>query len=118
MGEMNEQSDVQLLCDYAEGGNETAFRELVARHTDLVYSAALRQVRSPQLAGMLPEKIALADLPNIFASFGSCVGPMTINAMIRMMIRVLSRFMNVPFAEVRYQARAGHALVPGGQGGL
>ena len=40
----------QLLRDYAEGGNEAAFRELVARRTDLVYSAALRQVESPDLA--------------------------------------------------------------------
>jgi len=49
-GEMHEQSDIQLLRDYARDGNETAFRELVARHTDLVYSAALRQVDSPDLA--------------------------------------------------------------------
>ena len=57
MGEMNEQSDVQLLCDYAEGGNETAFRELVTRHTDLVYSAALRQVDSPDIAGDLTQGV-------------------------------------------------------------
>jgi len=38
MVEMCEQSDVQLLRDYAEGGHEAAFRELVTRHTDLVYS--------------------------------------------------------------------------------
>ena len=57
MGEMNEQSDVQLLCDYAEGGNETAFRELVARHTDFVYSAALRQVDSPDIAGDLTQGV-------------------------------------------------------------
>jgi hypothetical protein len=50
MGEMNERSDVQLLRDYAEHGNEAAFRELVLRHTDLVFSAALRQVGSPDLA--------------------------------------------------------------------
>jgi RNA polymerase sigma factor (sigma-70 family) len=50
MGEMQEQTDVQLLRDYAEGGNEAAFGELVARRTDLVYSAALRQVESADLA--------------------------------------------------------------------
>ena len=57
MGEMHEQSDVQLLRDYAEGGNEAAFRELVARHTDFVYSAALRQVDSPDIAGDLAQGV-------------------------------------------------------------
>ena len=50
MGEMHDQSDAQLLRDYAEHGAEAAFAEIVARHTDLVYSAALRQVYSPDLA--------------------------------------------------------------------
>ncbi len=50
MGEMHDQSDAQLLRDYAERGAEAAFAEIVARHTDLVYSAALRQVYSPDLA--------------------------------------------------------------------
>jgi RNA polymerase sigma factor (sigma-70 family) len=50
MGEMHDQSDAQLLRDYAEHGAEASFAEIVARHTDLVYSAALRQVYSPDLA--------------------------------------------------------------------
>ena len=40
MGEMQPLSDAQLLRDYAERGAETAFAEIVQRHTDLVYSAA------------------------------------------------------------------------------
>ncbi|MGO9201365.1 MAG: sigma-70 family RNA polymerase sigma factor [Limisphaerales bacterium] len=32
-----------LLVDYAENGTESAFRDLVARYIDLVYSTALRQ---------------------------------------------------------------------------
>jgi len=36
--------DTQLLRRYAEEGFEPAFSELVARHINLVYSAALRQV--------------------------------------------------------------------------
>ena len=31
MGEMQEKSDAQLLREYAEGGDERAFRDLVAR---------------------------------------------------------------------------------------
>jgi DNA-directed RNA polymerase specialized sigma24 family protein len=50
MSEMQPPSDAQLLRDYAERGAETAFGEIVARHTDLVYAAALRQVYSPDLA--------------------------------------------------------------------
>jgi RNA polymerase sigma factor (sigma-70 family) len=57
MVEMSEQSDVQLLRDYAEGGHEAAFRELVTRHADLVYSAALRQVNSPDLAGDIAQGV-------------------------------------------------------------
>lgn len=47
---MREKSDAQLLREYAEEGDETAFRAIVTRHTDLIYSAALRQVSSPDLA--------------------------------------------------------------------
>lgn len=50
MIEMHEKSDAHLLRDYAEHGNEVAFRDLVTRHTDFVYSAAFRQVNSPDLA--------------------------------------------------------------------
>jgi RNA polymerase sigma factor (sigma-70 family) len=50
MSEMHDQSDAQLLRDYAERDAEAAFAEIVTRHTDLVYSAALRQVYSPDLA--------------------------------------------------------------------
>jgi RNA polymerase sigma factor (sigma-70 family) len=47
---MQTKSDAQLLREYAEQGTEAAFAEIVARHTNLVYSAAFRQVDSPDLA--------------------------------------------------------------------
>lgn len=50
MGEMQDKSDAELLREYAERGCEPAFREIVTRHTDLVYSAALRCVNSPDIA--------------------------------------------------------------------
>jgi RNA polymerase sigma factor (sigma-70 family) len=43
-------SDLELLKDYVQGKSEESFTALVNRHMNLVYSAAIRQVRSPQLA--------------------------------------------------------------------
>ncbi len=47
---MNEISDHELLRDYAERQSEPAFAELVRRHIDFVYSAALRMVCDPHTA--------------------------------------------------------------------
>lgn len=44
------ETDLQLLTRYAQDRVEDAFAELVRRHLDLVHSAALRQVRSRELA--------------------------------------------------------------------
>jgi len=43
-------TDLELLARYTRCRAEDAFSEVVRRHLDLVHSAALRQVRSPQLA--------------------------------------------------------------------
>ena len=44
MDEMNLTDSLKLLRDYADHGNEAAFRELVERYIDLVYSTAVRRV--------------------------------------------------------------------------
>jgi RNA polymerase sigma factor (sigma-70 family) len=54
-------SDWDLLGQYARQSSQDAFAELVRRHLDLVYSAALRQVRSPQLAEEVAQSV-FADL--------------------------------------------------------
>ncbi|HTB64158.1 MAG TPA: sigma-70 family RNA polymerase sigma factor, partial [Opitutales bacterium] len=57
MGEMQEKSDAQLLSAFAGGRDEAAFREIVTRYTDLVYSAALRQVESSAAAADIAQGV-------------------------------------------------------------
>src|SRR5215472_3849466 len=47
---MPEQDDMALLREFAENGSEAAFAELVKRHLNMVYSAALRRVGDPDEA--------------------------------------------------------------------
>jgi len=50
-------TDLELLARYARRHAEDAFAEIVRRHLGLVYSAALRQVRSPQLAEEVAQSV-------------------------------------------------------------
>jgi len=54
-------SDLDLLRQFARENTQDAFAEIVRRHLDLVFSAALRQVRSPQLAEEVSQSV-FADL--------------------------------------------------------
>jgi len=50
-------TDLQLLARYTRHNAEDAFAEIVRRHLNLVFSAALRQVRSPQLAEEVAQSV-------------------------------------------------------------
>jgi RNA polymerase sigma factor (sigma-70 family) len=55
------ESDLELLEQYARHNSEEAFAMLVSRRLGMVYSAALRQVNSPQLAEEVAQSV-FADL--------------------------------------------------------
>jgi RNA polymerase sigma factor (sigma-70 family) len=50
-------SDLDLLGQFTRDHSQDAFTTLVNRHVNLVYSAALRQVRSPQLAEEVSQSV-------------------------------------------------------------
>jgi len=50
-------NDLDLLRAFARDQSQDAFTVLVQRHLDLVYCAALRQVRSPQLAEEVAQSV-------------------------------------------------------------
>jgi RNA polymerase sigma factor (sigma-70 family) len=54
-------SDLDLLDQYVRENRQEAFAALLDRHLKLVYSAALRQVRSPELAEEVAQSV-FADL--------------------------------------------------------
>jgi DNA-directed RNA polymerase specialized sigma24 family protein len=61
---VNSVTDQQLLGDYAERRSEAAFAELVRRHVDLVYSAAVRMVCDAHLAEDVSQAVFVALAQN------------------------------------------------------
>jgi RNA polymerase sigma factor (sigma-70 family) len=68
--------DAQLLRRYAEAGSESAFSEIVSRHIDLVYSAALRQVAGDTHLAQDVTQSVFADLARKARTL-SCHGVLT-----------------------------------------
>ncbi len=64
-------SDGELLRRYTESNSEDAFAELVGRHLDLVYSAALRQVNGD---APLAQEVAQLVFTDLARKSGSLVG--------------------------------------------
>ena len=63
---MNSLTDQQLLRDYSGHRSEAAFAELVRRHVDFVYSAALRMVRDSHLAQDVTQGVFVALAQNVW----------------------------------------------------
>ncbi|MEI9961555.1 MAG: sigma factor [Limisphaerales bacterium] len=61
---MNNLTDQQLLRDYIKRRSDVAFAELVRRHIDFIYSAALRMVCDAHLAEDVAQRVFVALAKN------------------------------------------------------
>ncbi len=92
-------NDQELLAEFTRDASQDAFTELVNRHLNLVYCAALRQVRSPQLA----EEVSLS----VFTQLARCAATLAPNTVLTAWLYQVTRnaAIDVVRAEARRQAR-------------
>lgn len=96
---MKNRTDQQLLAEYADGKAEDAFAELVRRHVDPVYSAALRVVGDPAMAQDVTQGVFLA----LAKHAGHLTGRPVLSGWLHRTARNLAA--NVVRSEVRRHAR-------------
>jgi len=77
-----DERDLQLLARYVRDQAEDAFAVIVRRHIDLVFSTALRQVRSPELA----EEVAQSVFQDL-ARQAHCLAPDVVRRETRRQLR-------------------------------
>lgn len=92
-------NDLELLGQFAHEQSQAAFTTLVNRHLNLVYSAALRQVRSPQLA----EEVSQSVFTNLARNAGKLNPDTILTAWLYQVTRHTA--IDVVRREVRRQAR-------------
>jgi RNA polymerase sigma factor (sigma-70 family) len=92
-------TDLELLDQFAREQSQDAFTVLVNRHINLVYSAALRQVRSPELA----EEVA----QSVFTNLAQNAAKLTPNTILTAWLYRVTRHaaIDVVRREARRQAR-------------
>lgn len=97
-------NDHDLLEQFSREQSQDAFTALVNRHMNLVYSAALRQVRSPQLA----EEVSQA----VFTNLARNAAKLTLNTILSAWLYQVTRnaAIDVIRSEARRQARERIAL--------
>src|ERR1044072_1493082 len=92
-------NDLDLLGEFTRKESQDAFTALVQRHLDLVYCAALRQVRSPQLA----EEVAQSVFTDLARNAARLKSDTILNACLSQVTRGTA--INVVRGEARRQLR-------------
>jgi RNA polymerase sigma factor (sigma-70 family) len=92
-------TDLELLQDYTRNQAEDSFAALVNRHLNLVYSAALRQVRSPELA----QEVAQSTFTDLASQAGRLAPDTILTAWLYQVARRTA--INVVRREARRQLR-------------
>lgn len=96
--------DAALLHRYTEDGSEAAFTELVGRHVDLVYGAALRRTGDPHRAADVAQQV--------FTNLARNARKLSRHSVLAAWLHTATRnaVLNLMISEQRRQAREAEAL--------